>query len=407
MERVAQWWRAWSQIKLVQRILIGLGVGLLLAWLCPQWQWLGLLGKLFVSALKAMAPVLVFFLVMASLAQHRTDQPTNIKEVLVLYFVGMLLAALTSVGMDFLFKPTLVLGNIPQEVAPPQGLDQVLHNLIMSIVQNPVEALAQANYIGILFWATVIGLACTKISESSRQVLLELSEVLSRVIAWIIECAPFGVLGLIYTAVTVGGFQALQSYGRLILVLVGTMLIVALILNPLLVYLKLRRNPYPLVLKCLKDSGLTAFFTRSSAANIPVNMRLCEELKLDKATYSVSIPLGATINMEGAGVTIVLLTLAAVNTLGISVDLATSIILCILAVISACGTSGVAGGSLLLIPLACSLFGMDQDLAMQVVGVGFVISVIQDSCETALNSSADVLFTATAEFAKRPAREDS
>ena len=368
----------WNSISLVKRIIAGLIIGIILGMVVPQFSVIGLLGQLFVGALKAVAPILVFFLVSGALCQHKEGKKTNMKTVVVLYLLGTFLAGTVAVIASFLFPVELTLTAGVEDVSAPSGVGEVLKTLFMNIVSNPIDAIAIANYIGILSWAVLLGIALS--------------------VRWIISCAPFGVMGLVFTTISEQGIDALLSYGHLILVLVGSMLFVALVVNPLITYIGIRKNPYPLVFKCLKDSGITAFFTRSSAANIPVNMNLCKELGLDKDTYSVSIPLGATINMGGAAVTISILALAATHTLGISVDFPTAIILCVLSAVSACGASGVAGGSLLLVPLACSLFGISNDLAMQVVGVGFIVGVIQDSCETALNSSTDVLYTAVAEL---------
>ena len=323
------------------------------------------------------------------------------KRVLVLYLVGTFLAGTLAVIVSFIFPVELALAEGAGDVTPPEGIGQVLQTLIFNIVSNPIDALLNANYIGILAWAIVLGIALRGASDATKNFLGEISDAVSTVVRWVIKLAPLGVMGLVFDSIATTGIEALLSYGKLIVVLVGAMFADALIINPIIVFLNTKQNPYPLVLKCLKDSGITAFFTRSSAANIPVNMRLCEELKLNKDTYSISIPLGATINMGGAAITIAILTLAATHTLGIEVDILTAVLLCVLSAISACGASGVAGGSLLLIPLACSLFGIPNDIAMQVVGVGFIVGVIQDSCETALNSSTDVLFTATAELAEK------
>ena len=320
--------------------------------------------------------------------------------VIVFYLIGTFLAALCAVVTSFLFPSTLILAEQAEQAAPG-GIADVLQNLLNSAVSNPISAIAEANYIGVLLWAVVFGLAMREADEGTKTVLGDISNMLSSAIRWVISCAPFGILGLVYTTVSDTGFESFLNYGRLILVLVGCMLLVALVVNPIIVYLAIRKNPYPLVFRCLKDSGIMAFFTRSSAANIPVNMKLCEDLGLDKEKYSVSIPLGATINMAGAAITITILTLAAANTLGISVDFPTALLLSLVSSVAACGSSGVAGGSLLLIPMACSMFGISSDIAMQVVGIGFIIGVIQDSCETALNSSSDVLFTAAAEFRGR------
>ena len=393
---------AWNRISLVKQIIIGLIIGIVLAVAFPtQLSGITIFGSLFVGALKAVAPVLVFFLVMAAISHHKAGQKTNMKSIIGLYLLGTLLAALAAVIASFIFKLQLVLPESTSDIAPPGGISEVLRTLVFNVVSNPVSALLNANYIGILAWAILLGVALRHASETTKNFLGDISDAVSQMVRWIIKFAPLGVMGLVFDSIAVSGLATLLEYGKLIVLLVGTMLFDALIINPIMVYAGTRENPYPLVLKCLKDSGITAFFTRSSAANIPVNMRLCEELGLDKDTYYISIPLGATINMGGAAITISILTLAAANTLGIAVDLPMAVLLCVLSAISACGASGVAGGSLLLIPLACSLFGIPNDLAMQVVGVGFIVGVIQDSCETALNSSTDVLFTATAEFAAR------
>lgn len=392
--------RKWNHISLVKRIIVGLILGAALGALLPQASVIGILGTLFVNALKALAPLLVFFLVLHSLSQHKKGAKSNMSAVIVFYLIGTFLAALCAVVTSFLFPSTLILAEQAEQAAPG-GIADVLQNLLNSAVSNPISAIAEANYIGVLLWAVVFGLAMREAGEGTKTVLGDISNMLSSAIRWVISCAPFGILGLVYTTVSDTGFESFLNYGRLILVLVGCMLLVALVVNPIIVYLAIRKNPYPLVFRCLKDSGIMAFFTRSSAANIPVNMKLCEDLGLDKEKYSVSIPLGATINMAGAAITITILTLAAANTLGISVDFPTALLLSLVSSVAACGSSGVAGGSLLLIPMACSMFGISSDIAMQVVGIGFIIGVIQDSCETALNSSSDVLFTAAAEFRGR------
>lgn len=394
--------KAWNQISLVKQIIIGLLIGIVLAVALPaQLSGITIFGSLFVGALKAVAPVLVFFLVISAISQHKAGQKTNMKTIIGLYLLGTLLAALAAVIASFIFKLNLVLPESTSDITPPGGITEVLKTLVFNVVANPVNALLNANYIGILAWAILLGVALRHSSETTKNFLRDISDAVSQLVRWIIRFAPLGVMGLVFDSIAVSGLSTLLEYGKLIVLLVGTMFFDALIINPIMVYVGTRENPYPLVLKCLKDSGITAFFTRSSAANIPVNMRLCDELGLDKDTYSISIPLGATINMGGAAITISILTLAAANTLGITVDLPMAVLLCVLSAISACGASGVAGGSLLLIPLACSLFGIPNDIAMQVVGVGFIVGVIQDSCETALNSSTDVLFTAAAEFAAR------
>ena len=391
----------WNNISLVKRIIVGLIVGIILGLTVPQATVISLLGDLFVGALKAIAPLLVLFLVMEALSKQEQGQKTNMTRVIVLYLLGTFLAGCIAVVASFLFPVTLTLGESVTDTVAPGGVGEVLQNLLMNLVSNPIESISTANYIGILAWAVLLGIALRKASPGMKKGNMDISESLSKIVRWIISCAPFGVMGLVFATISEQGITAMISYGRLIAVLLGSMAVFALIMNPIIVFIGIRKNPYPLVLKCLKDSGITAFFTRSSAANIPVNLKLCEELGLDEKTYSVSIPLGATINMGGAAITISVLALAATNTLGIDVDFGTALILCVLSAVSACGASGVAGGSLLLVPLACSLFGISNDVAMQVVGVGFIVGVIQDSCETALNSSTDVLYTAVAELSKK------
>ncbi|MDK2562158.1 serine/threonine transporter SstT [Romboutsia sedimentorum] len=391
----------WNQMSLVKRIIIGLIIGIILALTIPDTaKPIVIFGSLFVGALKSVAPILVFFLVMAAISQHKSGQQTNMKSIIMLYLLGTFLAGLVAVVASFIFPLTLTLGAGVENVTPPGDVLEVLKTLLLNIVDNPVKALFNANYIGILSWAILLGLALKNTPQSTKTMIVNVSDALSQIVRWIINFAPLGIMGLVFDTIATQGIESLLSYGQLLALLVGCMGFVALVVNPIIAFIGMRKNPYPLVFKCLKESGITAFFTRSSAANIPVNMKLCEELKLDKDTYSVSIPLGATINMAGAAITISVLTLAAVHTLGIEIDMGMAIILSVLSAVSACGASGVAGGSLLLIPLACSLFGVPNDVAMQVVGVGFVVGVIQDSCETALNSSTDVLFTAVAEFAK-------
>ena len=393
---------AWNRANLIKRISIGIITGALLALIFPQASAISLLGQIFVGGLKAIAPLLVFALVANALSQHQKGQKSNMKTVIILYLIGTFAAALVAVLANYIFPVTIELTAASSEVSPPEGIGQVLSNLLLNLVDNPINALTKANYIGILSWAVVFGVAMREASQQSKELLRTLADITSKIVEWIINLAPFGILGLVYTTISGKGFEALKSYGMLLLLLLGSMALVALVVNPLIVFIMLRKNPYPLVWRCLKVSGVTAFFTRSSAANIPVNMKLCRDLGLNPETYSVSIPLGSTINMAGAAVTINTLTLAAANTLGIQVDFGTAFVLSIVAAISACGASGVAGGSLLLIPVSCSLFGIPNYLAMQVVSVGFVIGVIQDSCETALNSSTDVLFTATAEMSTWP-----
>ncbi len=392
----------WESYSLVLRIFLGLLIGVALALLVPQLSFISIFGVVFVSALKAVAPILVLFLVTSAITQHKKGQKTNIKDVLFLYLIGTFLAALTAVIFSFAVPTTLTLDTAStSEIAPPQGVAEVLMGLVLDIVSNPIDALATANYIGILSWAVVLGLTLKNASESTKTIISDISDSLTQIVKYVISFAPFGIMGLVFDSITNNGLESLLGYAQLIIVLVSAMAFVALIMNPFIVYLKIKQNPYPLVFKCLKDSGITAFFTRSSAANIPVNMQLAEDLHLDKDTYSVSIPLGSTINMAGAAITITTLSLAAAYTLGIEVSFMMALILSLLASISACGSSGVAGGSLLLVPIGCSLFGIPADIAMQVVGVGFVISIVQDSCETALNSSTDILFTAAADIAAK------
>lgn len=397
----------WNNSSLILRIIVGLVIGIILGLTIPQVSWISIIGDLFVGALRGIAPLLVFTLIISALSHMGKGQKTNMSFVAILYILGNLLSALSAVLVSYAFPVILTFSENTntQDITPPSNVLDVLHNLLMNLVSNPIDSLVNANYIGILAWAILLGVALKRSSDTTKLVLENISDAVSTVVKWIINLAPFGIMGLIFTTISEQGLDVLLSYGHLICVLVGTMLFVALIMNPIITFLCTRENPYPLVLKCLKDSGLTAFFTRSSAANIPVNMRLCKELDLDEDTYSISIPLGATINMAGAAITISVMSLAAAHTLDIHVDFLSALILCALAAASAAGASGVAGGSLLLIPMACSLFGIPNDVAMQVVGVGFIVGVIQDSCETALNSSTDVLCTAcVCKMAERKAK---
>lgn len=391
----------WNSINLVNRIIVGIIIGVILALTIPDTvSGITILGTLFVSALKAVAPVLVFVLVINAIASHVGGKATNMKMILALYGVATLAAGFVAVIVSFIFPTVLTLKTEAQDVAPPSGILEVFETLLFNIVTNPVSAIMNANYLGILAWAVVLGIALKAANDSTKGVIANFSDAITKVVQWIISLAPFGILGIVFEAISTTGLSALGEYARLILILVGTMFFVALVVNPLIVYAVARRNPYPLIFTSIKESGITAFFTRSSAANIPVNMALAEKLKLDKDTYAVSIPLGATINMGGAAITISVLTMATAHTVGVEVDFLTAVILMVMAAVSAAGASGVAGGSLLLIPLACSLFGISDDIAMQVVAIGFIIGVIQDSCETALNSSTDIVFTAAAEYAK-------
>ncbi|MFT5023018.1 MAG: serine/threonine transporter [Colwellia sp.] len=384
-------------INIVNQIIIALVVGIVLALILPEVaQSFSILGSLFVSALKAVAPILVFVLVASSIANQKQNSDANLKPIVGLYLLGTISAALVAVALSFAFPVQLTLDIVGASANPPQGLGEVLSTLAFKIVDNPFNAVVTGNFIGILAWGLGLGFALKKGSESTKVMVHDLAEAISSVVKLVIRFAPLGIMGLVANTVATTGFDTLSEFRHLVLLLLGSMVIIALVVNPLIVYFITRKNPYPLVFTCLKESGITAFFTRSSAANIPVNMELCEKLDLHEDTYSVSIPLGATINMAGAAITITVLTLAAANTLNIEVDFATAILLSVIASVSACGASGVAGGSLLLIPLACGLFGIDSDIAMQVVAIGFIIGVIQDSAETALNSSTDVIFTAAA-----------
>ena len=397
---------AFNRVNLMVQIAIGIVLGVIVGIFYPEiGSKFTFLGDFFVKALKSVAPVLVFILVLAAVARHRADKPTNIRDILILYVIGTFAAALVAVTFSFTISPTMILNVDAYDASnAPSGVAQVLKNLLMNVADNPFSAIANANYIGILAWGTLIGLALKKSSESTKTLLAELSDAISSVVRIVIRLAPFGVFGLVVQTLTVEGTkfsEFVSIYSILLATLLGAMVFVALVVNPLIVFFKIRKNPYPLVLTCLYESGLTAFFTRSSAANIPVNMSLCKKLKLNPDTYSVSIPLGATINMAGAAVTITVMALAATNTLQIQVGFIEALLLSIVASLCACGASGVAGGSLLLIPLACSLFGIDNEIAAQVIGIGMIIGVIQDSAETALNSSTDVLFTTAAEWGKQ------
>ncbi|MBY6030069.1 serine/threonine transporter SstT [Halomonas sp. DP8Y7-1] len=389
--------KALNRLGLIPQIVIGILLGIVVATLSPDLAAsVSLLGQVFISALKAVAPVLVFVLVMAAIANHQRGRQTQIHSVLMLYLAGTLVAALVAVTASFLFPTELTLDTAQASGNPPGGVIEILRNLLLSAVANPVAALMEANFVAILVWAISLGLVLRNAQSATKGMINDLSDAVSTLVRWVIRLAPLGIFGLVAGTLAEAGIGALMEYGRLLSVIVGCMVFVALVTNPLIVFLTTRKNPYPLVFSCLRGSAITAFFTRSSAANIPVNMELCKRLELDEDTYSISIPLGATINMSGAAITITVITLAAAHTLGISVDFATALLLCIVSALAACGVSGVAGGSLLLIPMAASLFGISADVAMQVVAIGFVISVVQDSTETALNSSTDVLFTAAA-----------
>ena len=389
----------YNGVSLIIRIIVGLIAGTALALVVPHMMWIGEFGTLFVSALKAVAPILVFVLVASALAQGNSKLDGRFGTVLFLYLFTTFLSAVVAVLTSRMFPQTISLGDAADADVVPQGLSEVVQTLLTNIVANPIQAMIDGNYICILMWACLFGLAMKGIAnESSKAFLANVADGVSQVIRWVINLAPFGIMGLVFTSVSENGLAAFTEYGSLLLLLVGTMLLMVLVFGPLVIFLYLHRNPYPLVYRCFKESGLTAFFTRSSAANIPVNMQLCEKLGLDKDMYSVSIPLGATINMNGAAITITIMAMAAANTMGIQISLPAAILLSVVSALGACGASGVAGGSLLLIPMACSLFGISNDIAMQAVGVGFIIGVIQDSVETCLNSASDVEFAATAEY---------
>ncbi len=399
MKKLLQWW---TDTSLVVRILAGVILGTVLGLTLPGWTGIGILGTVFVSALKALAPVLVAVLVMSSIAKAGKGLGGRFRTVIALYLGATLSAALVAVSASFLFPITLDLQADAAQAAAPGTLSEVFRSLLGNMVYNPLMAVATANYIGILFWSIIMGLGLKAVaSDTTLRVIDDLSKVVSLAITWVIQFAPFGILGLVFTSVSEGGLDIFTTYGKLLLLLVGCMLFTWIIVNPLIHFLLLRRNPYPLLWVCLKESGINAFFTRSSAANIPINMALCKKLGLDEQFYSVSIPLGATINMSGAAVTITVLSLAVAHTMGIEVTFGAALILCLVSTLGACGASGVAGGSLLLVPMACSFFGISNDVAMQAVAVGFIIGVVQDSVETALNSSSDVFFTATAEYMDR------
>lgn len=400
--------KKWTESSLILKIVAGLVIGAVLGLLFPKASFFGITGTLFIGALKAIAPILVFLLVSSAIAQAVNGIGSRFRTVIILYLFSTFLAAICAVAVSRLFPVKIILSNIEAygETPAPSGLKEIFEALLGNMVQNPIKAIAEGNYLGILFWAIVLGVALKAINvPDTVKNISNLSDAVSRIVSWVIQFAPFGVMGIMYTNISTNGLEIFVNYGQLILMLVGTMAFVALIINPAVVWFLLKKNPYPLIFRCLKESGVSAFFTRSSAANIPVNMKLCEELGLDKDFYSVSIPLGSTINMEGAAVTITVMSLAAANTLGLNIPLPLAIILSIVSTLGAAGTSGVAGGSLLLIPMACSLMGIGNDIAMEVVAVGFIIGVIQDSVETALNSSSDAVFTATAEFYDRAKAE--
>ena len=403
--------KKWNSISLVLRILGGLLLGVIfglieanfagkevMGFVFPSLSAISILGTVFVGALKGIAPVLVFFLVMSAISKGGKSHSGVIRTVIILYMASTLLAAVVAVFASMIFKVQMILPEAVTDTTAPQDIMEVFQTLLLNVVSNPISAIAEGNYIGILSWSCIIGFALRKANDSVKNGLTQIADAISIVVTWIISFAPFGIFGLVFNAISTSGLEIFTSYGSLLLLLVGCMLFIYFVTNPILVWWCVRKNPFPLIFKCLRRSAITAFFTRSSAANIPVNMKVCEEMGLDKNTYSVSIPLGATINMDGAAITITVMTMATAATLGIPIDIPTALLLSLVATLSACGASGVAGGSLLLIPLACSLFGIPDDISYQVVAVGFIIGVVQDSVETALNSSSDLLLSISAEL---------
>lgn len=394
--------KKWTESSLILKILIGLIIGAILGVAVPQWKFIGFPGELFVSALKAIAPILVFVLVISAISKAKSGIGDRFKTVIVLYLFSTFLSAMVAILFSTIFPVSIHLSGAANATAAPTGIAEVMSDMIKTIFTNPIDLISEGQYLGILFWSIVFGIALKIVaSDTTKDVITDIANAVTKVVRGIIQCAPIGIMGLVFKSVSESGLAIFTQYGQLILLLVGCIAFVAFVTDPLISAVAIRRNPYPLVLTCLRESGLTAFFSRSSAANIPVNMQLCERLGLDRDFFSISIPLGATINMEGAAVTITVMTLAVCHTIGISVPLPVTIILCIISTAGACGASGIAGGSLLLIPMACSLFGISPDISMQAVAVGFIIGVIQDSCETALNSAGDALFSATAEYHDR------
>lgn len=394
-------WATYTRISLIKRIIIGIVIGFVLGLTLPSWTWIGVIGNLFINALKAIAPILVFFIITAALARHKKGSQTNMRSIVILYLVATFVAALVAVLVTYLFPITVI---FPKEAVAgvpkaPKAIGEVINQLLMNAVANPVSALMEGNYLSILFWAVLLGLGLRSIGEATKKTVIDLSEAVTHVVQSIIQMAPFGIIGLVFNSVASTGIKGMATYGRLILLLAGTMFFVNFVIYPLMTWLMVRQNPFPLTWFAFKESGIPAFFTRSSAVNIPINLDLARRLKLDKNTYSISIPLGGSANSGGAAITISIMTLTAANTLGLHVDFFTAFLLCLLTAISATGASGIAGGSLLLIPLSCSLFGISNDIAMQMVGIGFIIGVIQDAVETAVNSASDLVFTATAEYA--------
>lgn len=389
-----------KKFTLVQRIIIGMLFGILLGIITPNFIFIGILGELFVGALKAIAPILVFMIITSSLAQHKAGEKTHLNSILILYLSGTFLSAIVAVAASYMFPIDIPLSNVSEVTEKSKSAAALIKPMILGIVQNPIKSMIEGNYLSLLFWSSLAGLAARHTKESTKEIINSFSKIIQKVVKCIISCAPFGILGLVFVSVATKGLDTLGIYVKLVGILVGSMTFVALIVYPLMVFIMLRKNPYPLVFFCLKESGIPAFFTRSSAANIPINLELSKKMGLNETSYSISIPLGSTINMGGAAITIPVMSLAAAHTLGMNIHPLTAFILCIFSTIAACGASGIAGGSLLLIPLACNLLGIKNDIAMQIVGVGFIVNIIQDSIETMLNSSSDLLFTATAEYAE-------
>ena len=391
----------WTESSLILKIIIGMIAGVVLGIVVPQWSFIGFFGKVFVEALKSIAPLLVFILVASAISQAKTGVGSKFKIIIAIFLLMNFIAAVVATISCFIFPVSIHLSAASTAVSPG-GLADILGEMLLKIFSNPIKSLSEGEYLGILFWSIIIGIALRMVaSDTTKDLLNDIAEVFSKIVYFIIQFAPIGVMGLVFTSVCESGLSIFSQYGELILLIVGCILIMAFIINPLISALLLKRNPFPLVFTCLKESGVTAFFSRSSAANIPINMQLCEKLGLDRDFYSVTIPLGSTINTNGAAVTIAVMTLVACHTMGIPVHFSWAILLCVVTTLAACCASGVVGGSLLLIPLTCSLFGISQDISMQVVAVGFIISVIQDSFETALNSASDVLFTAATEYYMR------
>lgn len=390
--------KKWTESSLILKIVIGVIVGAILGFFVPQWSVIGFVGEIFVSALKAIAPILVFVLVASAISKAKSGIGPKYRMIIIIFLLTNFIAALVAVLMCYMFPLNIYLSSASVASAPG-GLGEIMRDMILNIFSNPIKSLAEGEYLGILFWSIIIGFALRIVaSDATKDVIEDIADSITKVVNFIIQFAPIGIMGLVFTSVSESGLGIFTEYGQLLLLIVGCMVFVGLVINPFISFLLLKRNPYPLLLTCLRDSGITAFFSRSSAANIPINMQLCERLGIDRDFFSISIPLGSTINTNGAAITITIMTVVTCYTLGIPVPFSIALVLCVVSTLAACGASGIVGGSLLLIPLACSLFGISPDISMQVVAVGFVISVVQDSFETALNSSCDVFFTAVTEY---------